>query len=198
MELPSTRTTLLSRLRDSSDHHAWREFEDCYRELLVRFCQRRDLQRADAEDVVQGLFAGLARSLPQFAYDPQRGRFRDYLFRSTRNALGKWWNCPERRDRPLGSSVASTLTLDGDPTPPEAQAWEEEWVAHHYRLAMTSLRSTLSPRDVAIFDRSVAGAGVAGLAAELGMSEDAVHKVRQRVRDRMQELIAQQIKEEDE
>ena len=47
------------------------------------------------------------------------------------------------------------------------------------------------------FDRSVAGTKVAELARAFGISEQAVHKVRQRIRDRMEELIAEQVREED-
>ncbi len=197
MELPSTRTSLLTRLRDPADQAAWRDFEHRYRELMVRYCQTRGLQRADAEDVVQALLAGLARSLPKFDYDPARGRFRGYLLQCVRNGLAKWKSCPEHLNRRLGSTEAPKIADDG-PTPDEAEAWEQEWIAHHYRMALETVRRTLEPRDVDIFDRSIAGAKAAELAAELGMTPDAVHKVRQRVRDRMEALIAQQIRQEDE
>lgn len=197
MELPSTRTSLMTRLRDATDHGAWREFESRYRELMVRYCQKRGLQRADAEDVIQSVFANLAKCLPGFDYDPARGRFRGYLFRCVRNGLSKWNSCPEHFNRRLGSTEGPKIA-DDEPTPAEAQAWEQEWIAHHYRVALETVRRTLDPRDVAIFDRSIAGAKVSELAAELGMTPDAVHKVRQRVRDRMEALISQQIREEDE
>jgi Cys-tRNA synthase (O-phospho-L-seryl-tRNA:Cys-tRNA synthase) len=77
-------------------------------------------------------------------------------------------------------------------------AWEEEWVDHHYRLAMATVRESFEPRSVEIFDRSVAGATVAELAGAFSMTEEAVRKVRQRIRDRMEELIAEQVREEDE
>ena len=48
-----------------------------------------------------------------------------------------------------------------------------------------------------VFERSIAGAGVAELATEFVMSEQAVHKVRQRIKGRMEELIAAQVRDED-
>lgn len=198
MQTPTTRTSLLTRLRDHRDHAAWREFEERYRELLVRFCQKRGLQRADAEDVVQALFTSLARALPQFEYDPARGRFRDYLFRCARNALAKWASRPNRQDQRLDTDVARVLAQETEASPADVRLWEQEWVAHHYRLAMETVRRTFEPRSVEIFDRSIAGAKVAELAAEFGMSEQAVHKVRQRIRARMEELVAEQLRAEDE
>jgi FixJ family two-component response regulator len=62
---------------------------------------------------------------------------------------------------------------------------------------MTTIRQTFEPRSVEVFERSINGAGVAELAAEFGMSQQAVHKVRQRIKARMEELIALQVREED-
>ncbi len=190
----TTHLSLLSGLRDPANAAAWREFERRYRELLVRFCRRRGLQQADAEDVVQVVFVSLSRRLPSFIYDRRRGRFRDYLLRCTRNAIVRWSTRPKTADFALDPDGDAPLE---DPSGVEAQIWEQEWVAHHYRLAMENVRTTFDPRSAEIFDRSVAGATVASLAAEFNLSEQAVHKVRQRIRNRLEELIAAQLLEEE-
>ncbi|MFO0830853.1 MAG: sigma-70 family RNA polymerase sigma factor [Phycisphaerales bacterium] len=197
-----TRLTLLSRVRDPSDTAAWREFEDMYREMLVRFCLSQAVQHADAEDAVQQVFTNLSRTLPGFVYDPQRGRFRDYLFRATRNAI----TALRSRKRPITglmplsqdeSRVGWEPDTGDQPSPAESAAWEKEWVAHHYRRALTKVRAQFEPRSVEVFERNVAGVSVALLAQEFGMTEEAVYKVRQRVRARMQELIEEQVRDED-
>jgi RNA polymerase sigma-70 factor (ECF subfamily) len=193
-----TRVTLLSRVRDPSDSAAWAEFESRYRDLLVRFCRRQGLQQADAEDLVQVVMANLSKSLPRFAYDPARGRFRDYLYRCARNAISQWSSRPRGREIALDTGVETALAIDAPRDAASVRAWEEEWVAHHYRLAMRTIRNTFEARSVEIFDRSIAGETVATLAAAYDMSEQAVHKVRQRIKARMEELIAVQVAEEDE
>lgn len=194
--LLATHPSLLSRVRDPSDTAAWRQFEALYRELLVRFCRRRGLQLADAEDIVQIVLTNLSKSLPGFVYDPARGRFRDYLFRCARNAISQWASRPKLAQRALDSGAEVRAPSD-PPDPADAAAWEQEWVAHHYRLAMLTVRETFESKSVEIFERSIGGAGVAELAEEFGMSQQAVHKVRQRIKARMEELIAEQVKEED-
>jgi RNA polymerase sigma factor (sigma-70 family) len=194
--LLATHPSLLSRVRDPSNTAAWRQFESLYRELLVRFCRRRGLQLADAEDIVQIVLTNLSRSLPGFVYDPARGRFRDYLFRCARNAIAQWATRPKLAAQALDSGAEVRAPSD-PPDPADAAAWEQEWVAHHYRLAMLTIRETFEPKSVEIFERSIGGAGVAELAEEFGMSQQAVHKVRQRIKARMEELIAEQVKEED-
>jgi RNA polymerase sigma-70 factor (ECF subfamily) len=195
--LLATHPSLLSRVKNSSDTAAWREFEALYRELLVRFCRRRGLQLADAEDIVQVVMTNLSRSLSGFVYDPGRGRFRDYLFRCARNAISQWAGRPKLRAQALDTGTAEAQSPSEPPDPADAAAWEQEWIAHHYRLAMITVRQTFEARSVEVFERSIAGAGVAELAAEFSMSQQAVHKVRQRIKARMEELIAVQVREED-
>jgi RNA polymerase sigma factor (sigma-70 family) len=194
-----TRASLLSRVRDSSNDAAWREFQALYHDLLIRFCRRRSIQEADAEDIVQSVMASLVKALPGFVYDPGRGRFRDYLFRCTDHAIARWRG--GARPREVGFALrdgeAAAVPRDGTPGGEAWMVWEEEWVSHHYRLAMRTIQETFEQRSVEIFDRSVAGETVAQLAAFFGVSEQAVHKVRQRIKARMEDLIASQIAEED-
>ena len=69
-----TRPSLLRRVQNSGDGQAWREFDERYRDLILRYCRRRDLQEADAEDVRQQVMLGLTQSLPRFTYDPTKGK----------------------------------------------------------------------------------------------------------------------------
>ncbi len=196
MDADATRTTLLSRVRDPSDSAAWREFETRYGELIVRYARARGLQYADAEDVRQVVLLKLAQALRAFAYDPARGRFRDYLGRAVQNVVRDHFSrsnsAPAAVDTSVLAAAPAEARADADPL------WEQEWVDHHCRLAMESVRRTFEPRSVEIFDRLLAGQSLAGLAAEYGMTVAAVNMVRQRIRTRMQELIAAQIREEDE
>ncbi len=55
---PSTRASLLLRLRDSQDHEAWVEFVSLYEPVTYRLLRRHGLQDADAREVMQELFHG--------------------------------------------------------------------------------------------------------------------------------------------
>jgi len=198
MDSSSTNVSLLSRIRDRANDAAWREFDGRYRELMLRYCRRKGLTQVDAEDVVQSTFAGLSDSLPRFTYDANRGRFRDYLYRCVRNEISRWAARPPVAPPPLFNDGGPLRPERGETCTAEVDAlWEEEWVAHHYRRALATIRQTFDPRNVEMFDRSIAGANVELVAAEFGMTVQAVYKARKRIRDRMEELIAEQIREED-
>jgi DNA-directed RNA polymerase specialized sigma24 family protein len=90
---------------------------------------------------------------------------------------------------PAGNGLGHTA--DDDP------AWNQEWVRHHYRRALHTLRATHDPKSIEVFQRLLAGSSVRDVAASFEMTEQAVHKIKQRVRDRLKELIASQLRDEE-
>jgi RNA polymerase sigma factor (sigma-70 family) len=192
MDVPVTQPTLLQRLRNPADEEAWRTFEGRYRDLVVRFARSRGKQQADAEDIAQTVLSSLFTSLRQFEYDRSRGRFRDYLFRCIRNAIAR--DSGRRRPNAPGDELLNQMEA---PDASELAVWEREWEDHHFRLALTTIRRSFEPASVSIFERCLRGDAIRDIAAETSMSEAAVHKVKQRIRDRMKEIIAEQVRDEE-
>ena len=191
----TTQPSLLSRVRNPADDAAWREFDAKYRDLILRYCRARGLQTADAEDVRQIAMANLAKSLRSFEYRPARGRFRGYLGQVVRSAVSRHFRRPDESARALDTDVLATV--EADDAGQADDLWEREWVRHHYRLAMQAVRTVFDPKSVQIFDRLLAGDAVGQVATDFQTTAQAVHKVKQRIRDRLKELIMRQIKEED-
>ncbi|HRX86967.1 MAG TPA: sigma-70 family RNA polymerase sigma factor [Phycisphaerae bacterium] len=194
MSHDTTQPSLLRKLRKGADAQAWREFEAKYRNLVVGYCRRRGLQPADCDDVQQLVWMNLAKGLQNFEYDPRRGRFRDYLRRVVRAAIARHFSRPNPAGRALDTTM---LAITPNGTDEFDEAWEAEWVDHHYRLAMQTVRSTFDPRSIAIFDRLLAGEPVATLATAFATTDQAIHKIKQRIRNRLAQLIDRQIRAED-
>src|SRR6476620_5005428 len=98
-ELPRTRYSLLVRLKDHADADAWRTFIDGYAPAVFAFARRNGLQAADAGDLAQDVCKAVAAALPAFDYDPDRGRFRGWLFTVVRNQLKMHRRSLARRGR---------------------------------------------------------------------------------------------------
>jgi RNA polymerase sigma factor (sigma-70 family) len=191
----ATHPSLLLRLKDHGDDAAWREFEARYRDLVFRYGRRRGLQLSDAEDVMQDVLVSLASALRTFEYRPERGRFHAYLGRVVDRAVHRHRHRLHGEPVPVDAEALARLHADGES--PLDELWEQEWIAHHYRMAFAAVRGAIEPRSVQVFERLLAGEAIGEVARGLGMTSDAVHKVKQRVRARMEELVAAQIREED-
>ncbi len=190
----STHATLLHRLSAGQDPAAWREFCDRYSELIQAFARRRGLQSADCDDVVQETLLALSKSMPQFRYEPAKGKFRSYLktvvlhiiFRRSRQKAG---------EVPLEEveAVANRAAADQDT---DAQ-WETEWRQYHLRVAMLTIEAEFNQKDRAAFDAyAVAGRDVRETADALDMSADQVYQAKSRILKRLGRLVEQQTLEE--
>lgn len=197
MEPVVTRLSLLSRVRDPADSVAWVEFERRYHDLVRHYALARGLQFCDAEDVSQVVFLRLSRYLRNFRYQSGRGRFRSYLGAIVRNVINTQRACPESASRSVDAMDEVAVSLTDSGAAESDELWEREWMQHHYRRALETVRGDVDARSIEAFERLIRGETIDEVAAAMRMSSDAVEKVRQRIRTRMQTMVAQQIREED-
>lgn len=197
MERHETSPTLIERLRDPADAAAWRRFQTTYSDLVVRYCRAKGLQLADAEDAWQLTLVKLTQAIPGFKYDRAKGRFRDYLFVVVRSVIATG----SKRARSWAGQRAEVLVSDDDAVAGSAscadEAWEREWRDFHFRRAWSVIASDFEPQSLAAFECLLGGQAIRSVADQFAMSEQGLHKVKQRVRDRLTEQIRVQVIEED-
>ena len=111
-ESPSTRPSLLIRLRDPGDERAWAEFTEIYGPLVHRLARRRGLQEADAEDLAQEVFRAVARAIERYDPDPDRGSFRGWLSRIARNLIINLLAARRRQPQGTGDTDVHRLLED--------------------------------------------------------------------------------------
>ena len=128
---PTTRASLLLRLRDCQDHAAWMEFVSLYEPIAYRLLRRHGLQDADAREVMQELFLVVSRNIDRWDPNKERGTFRGWLRRVARNLVINWLRHRERRLVPQGGSEVHVM-LEMLP----ADAAETAEFDHEFRRAM--------------------------------------------------------------
>ena len=102
---PETRASLILRLQNTDDVAAWDEFVRLYRPVLYRVARGRGFQAADADNLVQEVMFAVARSVSQWLERADRGSFRAWLLRITRNEAVD--TISRRATRPLGRDGAA-------------------------------------------------------------------------------------------
>jgi RNA polymerase sigma-70 factor (ECF subfamily) len=185
----TTPVSLLERLREPGEASAWERFVDLYTPLLFGWARRVGLQETDAADLIQDVFATLIQKMPHFVYDQSKS-FRAWL-RSV--ALNRWRDNRERRGlRPLNGNPDA---LEDMPAPPEADPfWEVEYRQHLVGRALDVMRAEFEPTTwKACWEFVVHGRPASEVAAELGVSENAVYisklRVLRRLRRELQGLL---------
>src|SRR4026209_2134291 len=90
-----TNSSLLRQIKSLSNAPGWTVFYETYGPLVDRFAMKFGLTSAEREDVIQNTMIQVAKNMPEFNYDRQRGSFKSWLFRSA-----KWKILETLRGRP--------------------------------------------------------------------------------------------------
>src|SRR5262249_53688826 len=106
---PTTRRSLVLRLRNSHDEAAWAEFVEIYEPFVYRLARSKGLQDADAQDLCQEVFRAVAGAIERWDPDPAKGKFRAWLFRIARNLLVNFLASQRRSVRGSGSTSVQEM-----------------------------------------------------------------------------------------
>jgi RNA polymerase sigma-70 factor (ECF subfamily) len=83
----ATSKTLLIEVQDPTNHRAWDEFLDRYRPMVRGWCRHWFPDAPD--DAALEVFTKLVFVMGNFRYQPEKGRFRDWLRTVTQNLMAE-------------------------------------------------------------------------------------------------------------
>lgn len=190
---PETRASLILRLRDAADVAAWDEFVEIYGPLVFRVARRQGLQEADADDVVQQVFAAVAKSVCRWLEKSERGRFRSWLLRIARNiAINTLTRRPHGTIGTGGGNSQQTLADVPAPAGPLSSQFDLEYRREVYRWAAEQVRESVATSTWdAFYLTHVEGVSIAEAAAQLGVNVGNVYIARSRTMSRLREFAKQ-------
>jgi RNA polymerase sigma-70 factor (ECF subfamily) len=185
-------SSLLDRLIDR-DAEAWKRVVRLYYPLVRAWCQRGGLQSHDAADVSQEVFRALASNVGRFRREGGQNSFRGWIYGITQRQLMAYWRKQKKQPAALGGSEAhqwfaefaeAGSAVDGAlssiAAPNDRQAVIER--------ALQLLRRGVADRTWQAFWRAaVEGHAPADIAADLGISVNAVYVAKARLLARLRE-----------
>jgi RNA polymerase sigma-70 factor, ECF subfamily len=188
-----TRASLILRLPDAADAAAWDELTAIYGPLVFRMAVRQGMQAADADDLVQNVFAAIARSVAEWLERPDRGKFRAWLLRIARNAAVNFLT--RRGHRPLGTGDDQVAQMLAQVPAPESQLSSEfdlEYRREVFHWAAEKVRDTVADTTWQSFWLTeMENLPVVEAAEQLNISVGNVYIGRSRVMTRLKELVKQ-------
>jgi RNA polymerase sigma-70 factor (ECF subfamily) len=167
---------------------AWGEFAARYQDTIYRFCLRRQLQPADAQDATQDVLLRLYKGLSR--YDRSKGRFRDWLGRVALNAVRDFARAREGAPRGAGGDGARRL-LDGVEARQELlQRLGERFDLELLEQARAEVQGGVEGRVWDAYrlleEEGLSGAEVAG---RLGLALGTVYAHRCKVKDKLRAAV---------
>ena len=185
----STRSSVLRAVANTENEAAWQRFFDLYAGFVFSIARSKGLNDTDADDIVQMVFSDLARNLPSFKYDREKGRFRSYLA-----ALVKWRVIDRlkavRRDADLkadfmeeAKSAATTEDEDFE---------EREWQSAAMEETLRRIKPEVRPEHYAAFVASAVEGQDTDVVTKLyGISRDSLYQIRKRLTVKLREKLAE-------
>ena len=189
----STSSDMVSRLR-ARDAMAWDRMAELYAPLVFYWCRRSNLQQADAADVVQDVFASVATAIE--GYESRSGsNFRGWLWMITRNKINDHFRGRQRDGEAAGGTSANAqfaqVPAEGSGyAPSDADDADRHEFSALLHRGLENVKAEFADRTWRAFWRSaVEGDTTADVAAELGITANAVRQAKSRVLRRLRDEL---------
>lgn len=172
-----TRKTLLERVRDSYDESSWDDFVLYYQPFIYQVLKNMNLKHHECEDLSQTVLLKLWKSLPEFRYDKEKGRFRGWLCKITGNTVKSYF---VKKNREVIGDVPQKITI-----PEVEKITEKEWKVYISNLAWKNIEKDLAPRAKEVFLKITKGETTPDVASSMSISESSVYVYKKRIQDRL-------------
>jgi RNA polymerase sigma factor (sigma-70 family) len=186
-QTPDTRYSLIMRLPDRQDVQAWDEFVSIYEPLIYRLARSKGLQHADAQEVVQEVLIAISKTVEHWQPDARLGRFRDWLFRISRNFVINYLT--RRKYRGIGTGDSRIADLLAEQIVPDEES--SHWFSMEERREVLQYCARLLQESCdgkqwrAFWLSTVQQLPVSEVAQTLQMSTGAVYIARSRMMNRL-------------
>ena len=187
--------SVLKAVADTGNEAAWRRLFDLYAGFVFSIARSKGLNDADADDIVQAVFADLARNLPSFKYDREKGRFRAYL-----SALTRWRINDRLRSGKRDVELKASFMEDAKALMSAADEdfEEREWQSAALEEALRRIKPGVQSAHYAAFVASaVEGQDTETVARLHGISIDNLYQIRKRLTAKLREAVKQVLEEMD-
>lgn len=182
-----TSVSLLERLRAEPSDGDWERLHTLYAPLIRRWLAADPGLRGEADDLAQEVMVVVLREVGRFERR-RDGSFRKWLRFVAVNRVREHRRAAARRPHPADAATDGFLAQLADPASDLSAAWDRDHDKHVFDRLLDAVRPDFAPATWAAFRRfALEGATAAAVAAELGVSENAVLLAKSRVLRRLRE-----------
>ena len=190
----TTRSSVIRAVADTENEAAWQRLFDLYAGFVFSVARSKGLREEDADDVVQVVFADLARNLPTFQYDRAKGKFRSYL-----TGLVHWRVMDKLKAGKRDADLKASFWEEAKAAVTEDDGFSErEWQAAALEEALRRIKPDVRPEHYAAFIASaVEGQDTETVMKLYGLTRDNLYQIRTRLTAKLREVCEKVLEEMD-
>lgn len=189
----TTRSSVVKAVVDTENTAAWQRLFDLYAGFVFSIARHKGLNETDADDIVQVVFADLARNLPTFKYDRAKGRFMSYL-----TGLVNWRVIDRLKATKRDAELKANFWEEAKAVGGDDDFSEREWQQAALEEALRRIKPDVRPEHYAAFVAStVEGQDTDTVMKLYGISRDSLYQIRKRLTVKLREKLAEVLAEMD-
>jgi RNA polymerase sigma factor (sigma-70 family) len=187
-----TSYTLLDRIKNPSDEQAWKEFVSIYDQYIYNILRHIRIPEADARELCQDIIVKLWKKIPEFAYNKDRGKFRNWLGSIIRNDANTYFSKNKKKNELIDEHGDSEIHQHANPnsTYDLDKVITEEWNYHLSNLAWESVKPHFKENTLEIFKLYMEGKSNKEISEACNIKERSVKTYILRIRNHLKEEIS--------
>ena len=185
-----TRYTLIERLKGKRDELSWEEFLLAYQPYIYAIVRNMGISEQDAEDIVQQVMIKVWKHVDSIDNDPGK-RFRSWLSTVTANCVRDFMRKRKVEAARLEkASQDETLSyLNSIRLPEINEIAEQRWGVYLFNRALERIEGLFSGKAIQVFLLSLEGIPIEEIAGRMGLKENSVYRLKNRVKQCLAEEI---------
>lgn len=190
LEHPTLSSQFLLSVREM-DPAGWSRLVTTFGPIVYRWCRISGVRDADAPDVVQEVFASVARGIANFEREKSQGSFRSWLATITRNKVRDYFRMQAKRQIGEGGTQA-LVELQMIPEDLDSTICAASATTPLVREILQQVEAEFeSSTWKAFWMTTIDGVKAGDVAADLGISVASVYQSKSRVLRRLRQRLAE-------
>jgi len=192
-----TRVTLLDKLQSGEqgpDHDAaWQRFHDLYVPLIRYWLGKWNIPRKDLDDLCQEVMIILVRRLPEWTYDPAKGRFRGYVKTIVSRKAMRYFEQQKNKPGGIGGTDHQDILASEQDhkTQDLDEVYERAWQRRAFELACEHVQLEVGDKQWFVFEQAILCQRPAEeVAKEASMKRGNVYVICTRIRTKLREYVS--------
>lgn len=181
----TTHISLIQRIKDPNNENAWETFCLGYSDLIDKILSKGGIFPDDIYDLRQDILLKLWKKLPNFDYEPKKGKFRSWLYAIIKNTTSTYISAQHtssKRSQQYFQTYKKGHTLESSQF---NKFVDEEWKEYLCVKALSQLSDVFSEQSIEIFKDSLKGHSPADLAEKYTLKENTIYRIKNRVKERL-------------